>query len=64
MRAVAPPCDAGAFEVGASLFPPAPTPPATPAVATGQRAAAREKCKRKRGRARKRCKRKAKKLPL
>jgi len=62
LRSVAPPCDAGAFEVGAALSPPGST-AATPAAATGQRAAALRKCKKKKRKARKRCKRKAKKLP-
>jgi hypothetical protein len=65
-----PPCDAGAFEAGASATPPpvpvtpAPTPAATP-TATGQRAAALAKCKKKKSKnAKRKCRRKAAKLPV
>jgi CSLREA domain-containing protein len=64
-RAPAAPCDAGAFEVGATTSLPLPPATATPAAAaTGLRAAALAKCKKKRGKARKKCKRKAQLLPL
>ena len=38
-------------------------PPSTTAVATGQRAAALKKCKKKHGQARKKCRKKASRLP-
>ncbi len=66
------PCDTGAFELNApASLPPTPintaTPPAagSPTVAaTGQRAAALARCKKKKGKARKKCKKKANRLPL
>jgi hypothetical protein len=56
-------------DIGADEFVPAPTVTPTPpgptaAAATGQRAAALKKCKKKKGKARKKCKKKAAKLPV
>ena len=48
---------------GTSPAPP-PPPPTTNTGATGQRAAALKKCKKKKGKARKKCKKKANKLPV
>ncbi len=64
-RYIAAPCDAGAFEVGATATPP-PAPPATvaPPGPTGQRAAALAKCKKKKKKKRKKCRAAANKLPV
>ena len=61
------PADAGAQ--GVCPLPPTPpaalppTPPAAVPAATGQRAAALKRCKKRKGKARKKCKKKAKQLP-
>jgi hypothetical protein len=58
------PCDAGAYEVGASLTPP-PVSPAPLPGPTGRRAAALKKCKKKHSKKkRKKCKKAALKLPV
>jgi len=69
-RYIAPPCDAGALEIGATATPPpappaAPQPTVAPPGPTGQRAAALKKCKKKKSaQARKKCKKNANKLPI
>ena len=57
----------GAWALTLAIQPPAPANPQAPSVtttATGQRAAALAKCKKKRGKARRKCKRRAQQLPL
>lgn len=69
-RYIAPPCDAGAFEIGATATPPpappaAPQPTVAPPGPTGQRAAALAKCqKKKTKKKRRKCRAAANKLPV